>query len=88
MPNNRAELSGTASPTAAVTRYQLRACIGPVHNDDLESVVSTVDAGEPLAFNTTWGLTTPGSVASFRLVAMTADGHERGSAPVVIARPL
>jgi hypothetical protein len=88
VPNNRAELSGTASPTAAVTRYQLRACIGPVHNDDLESVVATVDAGEPLTFNTTWGLTTPGSVASFRLVAMTADGHERGSAPVVIARPL
>jgi hypothetical protein len=54
----------------------------------LESVVATVDAGEPLTFNTTWGLTTPGSVASFRLVAMTADGHERGSAPVVIARPL
>ena len=88
VPNNRAELTGTASPTAAVTRYQLRACIGPVHNDDLESVVATVDAGEPLAFNTTWGLTTPGSVASFRLVAMTADGHERGSAAVVIARPL
>ena len=86
--NNRAELSGTASPTVAVTRYQVRACIGPVHNDDLESVVATVDAGEPLTFNTTWGLTTPGSVASFRLVAMTADGHERGSAAVVIARPL
>ena len=41
-----------------------------------------------LTFNTTWGLTTPGAVASFRLVAQTADGHERGSAPVVIARPL
>ena len=86
--NNRAESTGTPSPTAAVTRYQLRGCIGPDHNDNTENVIATLDAGEPLVFTTTWGLTTPGSVVSVRLVAMTADGHERGSEPVVITRPL
>ena len=86
--NSRAELNGTPSPTAAVTKNQLRGCVGPVHNDNTESVIATLEAGEPLVFTTTWGLTTPGSVASFRLVAMTADGHERGSAPVAISRAL
>ena len=86
--NSRGEFTGTPSPTAAVTRNQLRACVGPDYNENIENVVATLDAGEPIVFTTTWGLTTPGAVASFRLVAQTADGHERGSAPVIIARPL
>ena len=86
--NNRGEFNGTPSPTASVTKNQLRACVGPVYNENTENVVATLDAGEPIVFTTTWGLTTPGAVASYRLYAVTADGHERGSAPVVITRPL
>ena len=86
--NNRGEFNGTPSPTAAVTKNQLRACVGPDYNENTENVVATLDAGEPIVFTTTWGLTTPGAVASYRLYAMTADGHERGSAAVVITRPL
>ena len=86
--NGRAEGSGTASPTVAVTQHQLRASAGPLHDENTEVVVQTIEAGQPLAFATTWGQTIPGGVTSYRLVAMTADGHERGSAPVVVSRPL
>ena len=86
--NARAEGSGTASPTSAVTQHQLRAVSGPVHDENTEVVVQTIEVGQPLAFATTWGLTVPGGVASYRLVAMTGDGHERGSPPTVVSRPL
>jgi hypothetical protein len=36
----------------------------------------------------TFGLTQAGATASFRLVATTDDGHEKGSEPVVVTRPL
>jgi len=86
--NARAEGSGTASPTSLVIQHQLRAVAGPVHDENTEIVVQTIEVGQPLAFATTWGLTVPGGVTSYRLVAMTADGHERGSAPAVVSRPL
>lgn len=88
VPNNRGEFTGTPSPTPAVTIYQLRACVGPDYNPNTENVVATLNAGVPIVFNTTWGLTTPGAVSSFRLYALTADGHERSSETVIIARPL
>jgi hypothetical protein len=85
---SKAEGSGTASPSAGVAQYQVRGVVGPDHNPNTEVVVLTIQAGQPLAFTTTWSLVTPGAVASFRLVAMTADGHERGSEPVVVSRPM
>ena len=86
--NNRGEFTGTPSPTPAVTSYQLRACVGPDYNPNTENVVATLNAGVPIVFTTTWGLTTPGAVSSYRLYAVTDDGHERGSETVIIARPL
>ena len=83
---NRAEFTGTASPTPEVTQHQLRGCPQADFDEDLETVLGTVEAGQPLSFQTTFGLTQAGATASFRLVAMTADGHERGSEPVVVSR--
>lgn len=85
---NRAEFTGTASPTPAVTQHQLRGCPQAEFDEDLETVVATIEVGQPLTFQTTFGLTQAGATASFRLVAMTGDGHERGSAPVVVSRPV
>ena len=86
--NSRAEGTGTASPSASVVQTQLRGSVGPEHDEHSETAVMTIEAGQPLIFETIWGLVTPGAVASFRAVAMTGDGHERGSGPVVVSRPL
>jgi hypothetical protein len=47
-----------------------------------------VVVGQPLAFLVTTGLGAPGEVISARLYAMTGDGHEAGSATVVVTRPV
>lgn len=82
-----ADLTGTASTSASVVRHQLRGCPSEDYSTDDEAVVATLEGAVPLVFHTTFGLTVAGELASFRLYAMTADGHEAGSDTAVIARP-
>ncbi len=86
--HTRAEFTGTASATAEVTQHQLRGCAQENYDEAIEAVLSTVPVGQPLTLDSTYGLTEAGAIASFRLYAMTATGNEKGSAPVVVSRPL
>ena len=84
----QAEFVRTASPTLAVVRHQLRGCAQANFDENQEVVLATVELGQPLTFQTTFGLVGPGLTASYRLVAMTADHHEHGSESVVVTRPV
>lgn len=86
--HTQAEFTGTASPTPAVVRHQLRGSSTAEFDESQEVVLGTAELGQPLVFQTTFGLMSPGLTASFRLVAMTADHHEHGSDPVVVTRPV
>ncbi len=85
---NRAEFTGVASTSASVVRHQLRICLAEEFDQDLEQIVGSVLVGQPLTFLVTTGLGSPGSVISAKLYAMTDDGHEAGSATVVVTRPV
>lgn len=86
--NSRAEFAGVASTSASVVRHQLRICLGAEFDQDLEQSVGSILVGQPLTFLVTTGLGAPGAVISAKLYAMTADGHEAGSATVVVTRPV
>jgi hypothetical protein len=86
--NVRAEFVGVASTSQSVVKHQWRVCLSADYDSEFEQVDGNIDVGDPLTFNVTTGLGVPGSVISVKLYAMTADGHEAGSGPVVIERPV
>ena len=80
-----ASLTGTASTSSTVVLHQIRASVTEDPSVEDESVVVEF---APLTLSTTYGLTVPGAKAHFRLVGITADGHESGSDWVTIERPV
>ncbi len=83
-----AVLAGTPSPSASVVRHQIRASVGEEPQVDDEVVRAEFEPGVPIALETTYGLAAPGETVNFRLVAITADGHERGTEWVRVQRPV
>lgn len=82
-----ADITFTPSASASVVRYELRYVAGPDYHADDESVAGSLLVGSPLVFNTLAGLPGPGTTASYRVYAITAEGNERASNTVVVARP-
>lgn len=86
--SSEADLTGTASVSTTVVRHQWRGCPGEEYQSEDESILANIPLGQPLTFSTTFGLGVPGTVCGYRLVAITADGHEKGSEAVYVSRPL
>lgn len=86
--SNEAQLTGTPSPSPSVVRHQIRACVGAVPSAEDETMRTEFALGMPIALNTNYGLGAPGATVHFRLVAITADGHEKGTDWVTVQRPL
>ena len=84
---SQASLDFTPSTSASVVRHELRYVAGPDYDADEENIVASVAVGQPAHFDTLAGLGTPGVSASYRIYAITADGHERASNTVTITRP-
>ena len=85
---SEADLTGTPSPSASVVRHEIRVNLGPEPDADDESMKAEFQLADTIVFHTDSGLATPGPLAHFRLVAVTADGHEKGTAWETIQRPL
>ncbi|MDX2111837.1 MAG: hypothetical protein SFY80_16525 [Verrucomicrobiota bacterium] len=79
----KAVLNWTASAHADLARYQVRACFDGTYSTDEDTVVANIEKGT-LTFITDVGLATNGSIASFKVYAMTNRGRERGSNTVTI----
>lgn len=82
-----ADIAFIPSTSTSVVRYELRYVAGPDYNSEDESTAGTIAAGSPSVFHTLAGLPAPGTTASYRVYAITADGNERSSNTVVINRP-
>ena len=81
-------MTGTVSPSATVASHQLRASVGEEPQSDEESMRAEFPLGMPIALTTDYGLGVPGARVHWRLVAITADGHERATPWQSFQRPL
>ncbi|MDX2111766.1 MAG: hypothetical protein SFY80_16150 [Verrucomicrobiota bacterium] len=68
-----------------LSHYEVRGCLQGTYATDEDIVVARVPKGT-LSFETSFGLTAVGSVASFKVYAVTTTGRERGSNSVSIER--
>ena len=85
--SGKAVITYTASETLAVASYQLRYSPGNTYKtSDEEAVLTNAATVTPREFRTTTGLAASGSVANYRVYAVTSDGNEAGSATVKITR--
>jgi hypothetical protein len=71
-----------------VVKHQIRASLGATPQSEDEAVKAEFALGATIALNTAYGLGAPGAQVHFRLVAITADGHEKGSDWVTVLRPV
>lgn len=83
-----AVLTGTASPSPTVVAHQLRASVGEEPNADDETMRAEFPLGQAIALSSDYGLSVPGAKVHWRLVAITADGHESGTPWLSFQRPL
>ncbi len=83
---NQARLQWSASGAANLLKLQVRGCTGSTYRPSEESVVADlpIDATQ---FETNWGLTAPGSKATFKVYVMNTTGNENGGKAVKIVRP-
>ncbi len=82
-----AKISFTASDNPNLPHDEIRFCAGPNYSSDNESVIGSVQPSELREFLTNSGLTTPGSIASFKVYVVLTTGNEKGSNTVTITRP-
>ncbi len=52
-----------------------------------EILIDTFLPAGPTTWTGSFGLTTPGTAASFKIFTLTAEDNQRGSSEVTIARP-
>jgi hypothetical protein len=55
---------------------------------DDEGVIATLPANAPATWTGNWGLTAPGSSATFKFYALTEQGNDRGGNAVTVTRPV
>ena len=81
-------LTGEPSVSASVVKHQLRASVGEEPSAGDEAVRAEFALGEEIALTSDYGLSVPGAGVHWRLVAVTADGHEGTTDWVSLQRPL
>ncbi len=86
-PLVKAVLTFNPSTSASVVRHELRYVAGADYDAEDENVVASINVGDLSRFETLAGLLSPGVTASYRIYAITEDGHERMSNTVTITRP-
>jgi len=84
----KARLNSTESTDPNLFQYEWRFCIGPSYSTDLEALVpgGNIPAGGNREILTDIGLTSPGSVVTFRMYVITTTGNEKGSNTVTVVR--
>ncbi len=81
-------LTGTPSASASVVAHQLRASVGEAPEADDETMRAEFPLGQAIALSSDYGLSVPGARVHWRLVAITADGHEGATPWRTFQRPL
>ncbi len=85
-PILKARLTWPASTAPNLDKLQVRACTGGTYKAGDEEIVADLPANAT-AYDTDWGLTVPGAIASFKVYAMATTGNENGGKAVKVVRP-
>ena len=84
---DQAVLAWGPSADPAVTTFQLRASVGPDYEAEDDVIIDDFPAAGPHTWTGSFGLDLPGTAATFKLYALTAEGNEKGSNSVTLTRP-
>ena len=87
-PNLRAELTWTESTDPELASYQVRATPGPEYSAEDETLLASIAPGAPRSYNTAAGLAVPGAAMSYKVYVILNTGHEAGSDPGTVTRPV
>ncbi len=82
----KARLTWLASTAPNLDKLQVRACTGGTYKAGDEEIVADLPANAT-AYDTDWGLTVPGAIASFKVYVMATKGNENGGKAVKVVRP-
>ena len=85
---DQAKIVYGASQEATLARYELRGNPGEEYEDEDAVTIATHGPGDPLEFVTGFGLTQPGTQASYKVYVVLETGNEAGSAAMTVERPL
>jgi hypothetical protein len=85
-PTGNAQFSWPASTFPEIDKIQVRGCTGGTWKNGEEVLVDDLPA-TATNYQTTWGLTVPGAIATFKFFVMTTTGNENGGKAVKITRP-
>jgi hypothetical protein len=84
---DQAKIVHDASTDPALARYELRGNPGDTYDEQDAVTLATHTPADPREFVTGFGLTQPGTRATFKLFVILDTGNEAGSAPMVVERP-
>lgn len=84
---DKAKLVYEESTDAKLSHYELRGNPGPEYNDEDAVVIANNLPEDDREFLTGFGLTQPGTSASFKVYVMLTTGNEAGSAAMTVERP-
>ncbi len=85
---DQAKIVYDASPEATLARYELRGNPGEEYDEDDAVTLATHSPTAAREFLTGFGLTQPGTQASYKVFVILATGNEAGSATMTVERPL
>ena len=80
-------LTWAAPADPSVVKLELRGNVGPAFDAEDETLIDTFLPAGPTTWTGPFGLTTPGTAASFKIFTLTAEDNQRGSNEVTITRP-
>ena len=83
----KARLTWPISTAPNLDKLQVRACTGGTYKADVEEIVTDL-APTATVYDTDWGLTVTGAVATFKIYVMTTTGNENGGKATKIVRPM
>jgi hypothetical protein len=84
---DQAKIVHDASPEPTLARYELRGTPGETYEEDDAVTLATHLPADPREFLTGFGLTQPGTRATFKLFVVLATGNEAGTPPMTVERP-
>ncbi|MES2709896.1 MAG: hypothetical protein V4726_25085 [Verrucomicrobiota bacterium] len=88
VPPDTAKIVHEASDDPDIKEYQLRGVPGSEWSAEDAVTIATHQPGDAREFITPFSLTQPGAAASFAVYVILDTGHEKGSAPMTVTRPL
>ena len=83
----KAVLQWEQSKAPDLLKLQVRGCLGGTYKNDEEEIVADLPS-DATSWRGDWGLTAPGSIASFKIYVMNTHSNENGGKAIKIVRPV